>query len=143
MKQNKKPCIALRVIYIFLSVVILLGIIETIVYLSLVVRRIHDTNHSAWKGFFRPAICCIVVYFCALLYLSFVINGKNIFELDSSLENIRFVVNKKNPYFAEYMGSLYTKDFETLLFPSFQIPEMPPQSRHRLPQTDILHEKSP
>lgn len=41
---------------------------------------------------------------------------KNIFELDSSLENIRFVVNKKNPYFAEYMGSLYTKDFETLLF---------------------------
>ena len=41
---------------------------------------------------------------------------KNIFELDSTLENIRFVVNKKNPYFAEYMGSLYTKDFETLLF---------------------------
>ena len=66
-------------------VVILLGIIETIVYLSLVVRRIHDTNHSAWKGFFRPAICCIVVYFCALLYLSFVINGKNIFELDNLL----------------------------------------------------------
>ena len=27
MKQNKKPCIALRVIYIFLSVVILVGII--------------------------------------------------------------------------------------------------------------------
>ena len=41
---------------------------------------------------------------------------KNIFELDSTLENIRFVINKKNPYFAEYMGSLYTKDFETLLF---------------------------
>ena len=41
---------------------------------------------------------------------------KNIFELDSTMENIRFVVSKKNPYFSEYMGSLYTKDFETLLF---------------------------
>ena len=66
-------------------VVILLGIVETIVYLSLIVRRIHDTNHSAWKGFFRPAICSIVVYFCALLYLSFVIGDKNIFKLDNLL----------------------------------------------------------
>ncbi len=41
---------------------------------------------------------------------------KNIYELDSNQENIRFVVNQENPYFSEYKGSLYTKDFETLLF---------------------------
>jgi len=33
-------------------------IVELLVYLSLMVRRLHDTGNTAWKGFFRPLVFC-------------------------------------------------------------------------------------
>ena len=61
---------------------------------------------------------CEEIYFsginCEKIYLPKSV--KNIFELNSTLENICFSVHKENKFFSEYMGSLYTKDFESLLF---------------------------
>ena len=51
---------------------------------------------------------------CKKIYLPKSVN--NIFELNSTVENIKFCVHKDNKYFSEYKGSLYTKDFESLLF---------------------------
>lgn len=39
-----------------LTVLVLSLIVEILVFLSLTVRRLHDTGVSAWKGYFKPAV---------------------------------------------------------------------------------------
>lgn len=43
------------------GVMIAFMVVQTIINLSLSVRRIHDTGNSAWKGFYRPLVCVIVL----------------------------------------------------------------------------------
>lgn len=51
-------------------------LLEVIVYLSAIVRRIHDTGCSAWKGNFRPFVWFSLVMLLALLGFALGI-GKN------------------------------------------------------------------
>ncbi len=39
---------------------------ETLVYISLFVRRLHDTGRQAWKGFFRPMVYSSILYLVAV-----------------------------------------------------------------------------
>jgi membrane-anchored glycerophosphoryl diester phosphodiesterase (GDPDase) len=71
MKQNKKPCIALRVIYIFLSVVILLGIIfaagatlgwDLIIKLEkAIVKEYYDFDIVVWSYWFVGVSTVVLV----------------------------------------------------------------------------------
>ena len=48
--------------------IVALSIIEMIVHLSLIVRRIHDTGNYAWRGFYRPIVWSTVIYLGAAIY---------------------------------------------------------------------------
>ncbi|MBO5038543.1 MAG: DUF805 domain-containing protein [Alphaproteobacteria bacterium] len=78
--------------------------IQAIISLSLSVRRIHDTGNSAWKGFYRPFICLLVLMMAIGFVSSFYLSGANNLTAD------------------DHTGFLYlliTYLLSTLLFPFY------------------------
>ena len=59
--------------------VLLFLLAQVFVYLSLMVRRLHDTGFSAWKGFFRPlTYSTVATIVLSLLFAKYVNVGGNL-----------------------------------------------------------------
>ena len=63
-------------------------LIEFFTYLTLIVRRLHDTGNSAWKGFFRPAILSAVLIGILLVGCADMVNrlGTDIFSITMKVQ---------------------------------------------------------
>lgn len=75
------------------STFLIFATVQLFVYLALMVRRLHDTGHDAWKGFFAPMTYSALAYLALsyiLKYISFndVSNSYVVFGLALSVFNL-------------------------------------------------------
>jgi uncharacterized membrane protein YhaH (DUF805 family) len=51
---------------------IVFALVQLLVYLSLMVRRIHDTGNNAWKGFFAPMSYSALAYLLISIVIRYI-----------------------------------------------------------------------
>jgi uncharacterized membrane protein YhaH (DUF805 family) len=79
------------------SVFIVFVLVQMFVYLSLIVRRLHDTGNNAWKGFFAPMSYTALTYLLVSIAIKLLEEGNMILLLCLSILN--FILALVNSYY--------------------------------------------